>query len=1559
MSSFARLHHHLCRLTLLLAALLPAVVCAQTTHQVPQDFPTIQAAINASAAGDTISVAPGTYTENLVISGTAVHLVSTTGPATTILDGSFNGPVITITGVPSMATTVTGFTIQHGFGVGAGFSAAGVLLRHSGGSLSSNQFVHNDGDNIGVVEGTVFVTNNSISTAPSDRGAGNNCDGGDGVSISSSTPVLDSNGQPLASTITSNTIFGDSTRCSGTGITLGTVGLTSPHLIANNIIRNSARGLNLAADDGGVGGVIVRQNLIYDNANGAMVLSAQPIQPSTDPAIILIVNNTMVNNLNQPASSPLTEIKLIGTVARTAFLNNILVGTTANPVLTCDTGTPTYNNTPLILDHTDLYNTTQSPGGLVAGDCFTGISSPLASNGSLSANSNLSVDPRLSNSTDLHLAANSPAIDAGTNSAPSLTATDLDGNPRILDATGAGFATVDLGAYEYAGSPDSGTTAISLTASTYFTAPATISLTAVSTAPDGTHPAGTIIFAQNGTPLTTPTPVHTDATGTATLPVPLSIVGVVAFTASFTPDAPSSSAIAVAPTISPVLYVDVTAAGTTATSTLSLSASPTSLTTAESTTLTAHLGTSNDGNVIPDGTVSLTDNGTATANFQPDSTTGLASITLANLSAGSHVLVATYAGSSSFTPASATTALTVAALLPSTLTITATSQSGFSQQPLLISIHLGSLTTTHTSGPIPPGAVTLYSNTAGSSVLTRITTLQPDSSGNVTYTIADPPSGSLTYTVRFAGDTIYAASSASTGITLLPPATTAETLTANPNPATLGSTVALTATVTNTATPAFSPTGSVRFTDGSTLLGTVTTVTGTAGLSVNNLALGLHRITATFIPSAGFTPCSSTAPVTILRIPTSTTLTSSQPSAGVTDIVRYTATVTLPTGVTSPAPTGTITLSDGAAVLASGPLTLLSTTSSAVTFTVADPAIGIRILLATYTPAPAGLAASNSTLTQTITAAPTPSITLAATPNPATITSQLTLTTTLANAPSGATLALLDGATPLPLAPTAASATYTLAPGTLTIGTHTLSAVLRDAHANLIASSTPVTERITGLTSTLGLTASPAPSALVAIPVTLSVTVSSTIPTGHTPTGTVTFFDGSLVLGSTPIDASGHASLTTSTLSSGTHTLSASWSGDDLLSAAIALPLTEQILVNPTTTALTIANPASAAFAAVTLTAQVHSSTGIPLNTAVCTPACAPTAVAFLADNAAGHTSLGTVSVDATGRASLTLYPEAGPVTFSASFSGSPLFGPSTSPAVPANVTTTPTALAFTGSPNPLYQRGSVTLTASLSAAPGVPATALAGTITLLEGTTPLGTITSPTGTYTYAPVSPGTHTLTATFTGTADLAPSSATLVITVLPSDFTLTLADTALSIPTEHHTSTTATVAVTGDLADTIDLTCDNPPALVSCTFTPASMTLTADGNAIATSQLIVDTDFIQRWANLSRPPAFSPPGRALPSLAVTLALFLPAGWLLAIYRRPTPKTSSGAESTSSRRSPLPNLLAALLLSAVVTGITSCGGTQPGHTPPGTYTLSITAHARTHQYSHTAAIVLTVTP
>lgn len=61
--------------------------------RVPTDQATIQAAINAAANGDTVSVAAGTYSENINFMGKALTVISEQGAAVTVIDGGAHDSV--------------------------------------------------------------------------------------------------------------------------------------------------------------------------------------------------------------------------------------------------------------------------------------------------------------------------------------------------------------------------------------------------------------------------------------------------------------------------------------------------------------------------------------------------------------------------------------------------------------------------------------------------------------------------------------------------------------------------------------------------------------------------------------------------------------------------------------------------------------------------------------------------------------------------------------------------------------------------------------------------------------------------------------------------------------------------------------------------------------------------------------------------------------------------------------------------------------------------------------------------------------------------------------------------------------------------------------------------------------------------------------------------------------------------------------------------------------------------------------------------------------------------
>jgi len=79
---------------------------------VPDDFETIQDAINASQDGDTVRVKAGTYQEGLRLFGKNIWLESETGPEEAFIDGTgWNNGITIKDGENYLNTTIRGFTI--------------------------------------------------------------------------------------------------------------------------------------------------------------------------------------------------------------------------------------------------------------------------------------------------------------------------------------------------------------------------------------------------------------------------------------------------------------------------------------------------------------------------------------------------------------------------------------------------------------------------------------------------------------------------------------------------------------------------------------------------------------------------------------------------------------------------------------------------------------------------------------------------------------------------------------------------------------------------------------------------------------------------------------------------------------------------------------------------------------------------------------------------------------------------------------------------------------------------------------------------------------------------------------------------------------------------------------------------------------------------------------------------------------------------------------------------------------------------------------------------------
>jgi hypothetical protein len=123
--------------------LLIATISAEQL-KVPSAYSTIQAGLNAASSGDTVMVAAGTYTENIIwpdVNG--IKLISAGDSSNTIIDGGGVSSVIYMNPLSATIDTTTliqGFKITNGGGVGngGGLYMSGVGCKLESLSISNN-----------------------------------------------------------------------------------------------------------------------------------------------------------------------------------------------------------------------------------------------------------------------------------------------------------------------------------------------------------------------------------------------------------------------------------------------------------------------------------------------------------------------------------------------------------------------------------------------------------------------------------------------------------------------------------------------------------------------------------------------------------------------------------------------------------------------------------------------------------------------------------------------------------------------------------------------------------------------------------------------------------------------------------------------------------------------------------------------------------------------------------------------------------------------------------------------------------------------------------------------------------------------------------------------------------------------------------------------------------------------------------------------------------------------------------------------------------------------------
>ncbi len=228
-------------------------------------FAAIQEGMDAASDGDTVTVGPGTYVENIEFRGKNITLTSTDPldsdiVAATIIDGKQSGPVVTFERTEDQSCALLGFTIRNGKAEYGGGICGGTRENPTDASIQNNVIVANLASRYGaglaycdgLISRNVIIQNNS-----EDGGGGLFRCGGviERNTISSNTADGPSGGLAYCGgTIQDNLVCANSAGglayCDGT--------------IQNNVISgNSGRGLYDC--DG-----LIQNNVISGNSGGGL-----------------------------------------------------------------------------------------------------------------------------------------------------------------------------------------------------------------------------------------------------------------------------------------------------------------------------------------------------------------------------------------------------------------------------------------------------------------------------------------------------------------------------------------------------------------------------------------------------------------------------------------------------------------------------------------------------------------------------------------------------------------------------------------------------------------------------------------------------------------------------------------------------------------------------------------------------------------------------------------------------------------------------------------------------------------------------------------------------------------------------------------------------------------------------------------------------------------------------------------------------------------------------------------------------------------------------------------
>jgi hypothetical protein len=732
--------------------------------------------------------------------------------------------------------------------------------------------------------------------------------------------------------------------------------------------------------------------------------------------------------------------------------------------------------------------------------------------------------------------------------------------------------------------------------------------------------------------------------------------------------------------------------------------------TGQSTTFTATVSAIAPGAGTRTGTVVFQDGGTTITGCaaQAVSVAGTATCTTPFATSGAHAITAVYSGDTNF---SGSTSPAFAETVNQGATTTVVGSSLNPSLPGQTVTYTAIVAAKAPATGTPTGTVTFLDGASGIGGCVA----NPMVGGVASCSVAYAGAGTHSITAVYGADANFTGSTSPVLTQTINQGATAAAVTSSVTPSVSGEGLSYTATVTAVVPASGTPTGTVAFMDGGSVIGGCAAqplVAGIATCAVTYAGVGSHSITAVYGGDANFT--ASTSPIftqTVNQGITTTVVVSSVNPSVSSQGLTYTAAASA-LAPASGTPTGTATFLDGATTI--GGCSAQPLVGGAATCSVAYPGVGSHSITVVYSGDANFSASTSAVLTQAVDQAATTTA-LGSSVNPSVTGQATTLTATVTVAAPGSgtptgTVTFQDGGTAI--AGCAAQAVSGAGIATCVTAfsaatTETLTAVY-NGDSDFAGSTSPALPQVVNQGTTATLVVSSVNPSVSGEPLSYTATVAAVAPASGTATGTVTFMDGASVItgcAAQPLIV-GTASCSVSYPGAGAHAISAVYSGDANFSASTSPILTQTVNQGATSTAVVSSANPSAAGEGLTFTATVS----------VITPASGtPTGTATFLD---GATTIGGCSAQPLvgGVATCSVaYPATGTHAITVAYSGDADFTSSTSPVMTQTVVQAITSTAVASSVNPSVTGQATTLTATVSvAAPG--AGSPTGTVDFVDG---------------------------------------------------------------------------------------------------------------------------------------------------------------------------------------------------------------------------------------------------